>query len=245
MGFNSMTEELKFHLEYFDGPLDLLLHLIKDSKIDVETVFLSEVTEQFLEYMNELDRVEMEVAAEFLSVASTLLEVKSKALLPRYEAIPDDIGDDAEELLRRLEEYRLIKNAGKNLKELEDISKYYRVADENIFKTRVNFQESNVNVLLEAFRKVLLLHGDDGQNEKVVKGVIPKDYITIAQQTKKLKIRLKLEKKASFFALFSEKAPKIEIVVTFLAILEMIKNQEILVEQSKEFNDIEIELNEG
>ena len=240
-----MSEVMKFHLEYFDGPLDLLLHLIKDSKLDVENVFLSDVTEQFLEYMKELDRLDMETASEFLSVASTLLEIKSKALLPRYEENNDDFEDDGAMLLRKLEEYKLIKEVSKDLKELEDVKKFYRESDPKAFIKKVVFKESDIDQLLSAFTKMMLMAGDEDTRQKMVARVIPKDAVSVQEQSEKLLEILKIKKVTTFFQLFSVNATKMEIVVTLMAILELIKNQLVRISQSKEFEDISIELAEG
>ncbi len=240
-----MSDAFKFHLEYFDGPLDLLLHLIKDSKLDVETVFLSDVTEQFLEYMKELDRLDMETASEFLSVASTLLEIKSKSLLPRYEEIDDDYEDDGEMLLRKLEEYKIIKEASVDLKALEDIKKFYRESDPKAFVNKIIFKESDIDKLLAAFTKMMLMAGDEDVRQKMVARVIPKDTMTVQAQTEKLLEVLKIKKTTTFFKLFGENPSKMEIVVTLMAILELIKNQLVSITQSKEFEDIDIALVEG
>ncbi|MEG1805142.1 MAG: segregation/condensation protein A [Clostridia bacterium] len=237
-----MEEALKFHLEYFDGPLDLLLHLIKDSKIDVETVFLSDVTEQFLEYMSQIDNLDMELASEFLSVACTLLEIKSKALLPKYQEVAEDLDDDANDLLRRLEEYKLFKDVSKELKEIEDVDKLYRAQDISAFVDKVVFKESDLDKLMSAFTKLMMMSGDDEKREKMVERVIPKDTFTIEMQSFKLLEKLRTDKKVTFFSLFDEKVTKLELVVTLMAILEMMKDQKIKIKQKSEFEDIEIEL---
>ncbi len=237
-----MNDVMQFHLEYFDGPLDLLLHLIKDSKIDIETVFLSEVTSQYLDYMSELDRIDIELQAEFLSVASTLLEIKSKALLPRYEVIGIDEDEDADDLLKRLEEYKMFKDVSKTLKDIEEVGKLYKERDDSTLVSKVVFLESDLDKLMSAFTKMLMVATDDTRREKMVEKVIPKDVVTVEKQRVKLRATLKDRGKVTFFSLFDKTVTKIELVVTLLAILEMIKNQEITIRQQKEFDDIDIEL---
>ena len=116
------SDQYRFKLDNFEGPLDLLLHLIKEAKMDIATVKLADITEQYLNYMQDLKNIDMDRASEFITIAATLIEIKSKKLLPvEQEALPDDEEDDEAILLRRLKEYELFKQMGKELKEIEDI----------------------------------------------------------------------------------------------------------------------------
>ena len=237
--------ELQFHLEYFDGPLDLLLHLIKDSKIDIESVFLSDVTEQYLKYMDELDRIDMDMQAEFLSVAATLLEIKSRALLPKYEEEPTfDEDADANELLRRLEEYKIIKNLSGELKGIEEIGRLYKTPDPSAHASRIAFKESDMDKLFEAFNKMLMLVAEEEEKQKAVQRIIPKDTFTVEEQQDKVIKTLRDCGKTTFFALVSEKKSRSQLVTMLLAILELIKNQVITISQNEMFDDIDIELKE-
>lgn len=237
--------ELQFHLEYFDGPLDLLLHLIKDSKIDIESVFLSDVTEQYLKYMDELDRIDMDMQAEFLSVAATLLEIKSRALLPKYEEEPTfDEDADANELLRRLEEYKIIKNLSGELKGIEEIGRLYKTPDPSAYASRIAFKESDMDKLFEAFNKMLMLVAEEEEKQKAVQRIIPKDAFTVEEQQDKVIKTLRDRGKTTFFALVSEKKSRLQLVTMLLAILELIKNQVITISQNEMFDDIDIELKE-
>ena len=237
--------ELQFHLEYFDGPLDLLLHLIKDSKIDIESVFLSDVTEQYLKYMDELDRIDMDMQAEFLSVAATLLEIKSRALLPKYEEEPTfDEDADANELLRRLEEYKIIKNLSGELKDIEEIGRLYKTPDPSAYASRIAFKESDMDKLFEAFNKMLMLVAEEEEKQKAVQRIIPKDTFTVEDQQDKVIKTLRDRGRTTFFALVSEKKSRLQLVTMLLAILELIKNQVITISQNEMFDDIDIELKE-
>ena len=104
------VNSIKFKLQNFEGPLDLLLHLIKGSKMDIYEVNLSEITEQYLLYMSELETIDMERAAEFIEMAATLIEIKSKALLPQDEELEDEPENQEDLLLKRLQEYKLFNN---------------------------------------------------------------------------------------------------------------------------------------
>ena len=238
-------EQMRFHLEYFEGPLDLLLHLIRESKIEIESVFMSDVTEQYLSYMDELDRVDIEAQAEFLAVASTLLEIKSKALLPKYEEEQTQVDEDANELLRRLEEYKLIKKMSESLKEIEETGKLYRPADPADFAEKVVFLESDISMLLKACNRLLMMQQEMDVREKTVQKIIPKDSTTVEeQQTKVLKV-LKERGKTTFFELVKEKVSKTQLVTMLLAILDLIKNQVIKISQNGLFDDIDIEFKEN
>ena len=238
-------EQMRFHLEYFEGPLDLLLHLIRESKIEIESVFMSDVTEQYLSYMDELDRVDIEAQAEFLAVASTLLEIKSKALLPKYEEEQTQVDEDANELLRRLEEYKLIKKMSESLKEIEETGKLYRPADPADFAEKVVFLESDISMLLKACNRLLMMQQEMDVREKTVQRIIPKDSTTVEeQQTKVLKV-LKERGKTTFFELVKEKVSKTQLVTMLLAILDLIKNQVIKISQNGLFDDIDIEFKEN
>ena len=108
-------------LDNFEGPLDLLLHLIKEAKIEIKDVFVSQVTEQFLEYINGVEFLDVDKASEYLNMAATLLEIKSKSILPKIEEYLDDIEDPETMLIRQLEEYKLFKEASTKLKEQENV----------------------------------------------------------------------------------------------------------------------------
>ena len=110
------TDAYRFKLDNFEGPLDLLLHLIKEAKLDIATVKLADITEQYLNYMQDLKNIDMDRASEFITVAATLIEIKSKKLLPvEQEATVDEEEDDEAILLRRLKEYELFKKEGKGV----------------------------------------------------------------------------------------------------------------------------------
>ena len=116
------TNELSLNIKNFNGPLDLLLHLVKEAKIEIKDIFLSEVTSQFLAYMTQLNTLDVDKASEYMEIAATLLEIKSHSLLPVMPGLEDDSAETSEQLLiRRLEEYaKLFKEASMELKELEN-----------------------------------------------------------------------------------------------------------------------------
>ena len=132
------SDAYRFKLDNFEGPLDLLLHLIKDAKLDIATVKLADITEQYLEYMQDIKNADMDKASEFITVAATLIEIKSKKILPVEQEVEPDEEDDEVVLLKRLKEYELFKETGKKLKEIEDINKLYRAPGKETEKVKVN-----------------------------------------------------------------------------------------------------------
>ena len=132
-----VDDKYRFKLENFEGPLDLLLHLIKDAKMDIMTVKLADITEQYLQYMQDIDSIDMDRASEFITVAATLIEIKSKHLLPVEQDDEVDEEDSEALLLERLKEYELFKETGKRLKEIEDINKLYRAPGKETEKVKI------------------------------------------------------------------------------------------------------------
>ena len=144
-------------LDNFEGPLDLLLHLIKEAKIEIKDVFVSQVTEQFLAYMNGVESLDVDKASEYLNMAATLLEIKSKSILPRVEDFMDDIEDPEAVLIRQLEEYKLFKEASSKLKEQENVLRFYKEPDKSVGDVKVVYNDFNLDGLIAAFSKLYKL----------------------------------------------------------------------------------------
>ena len=173
---------MQFKLDNFEGPLDLLLHLIKEAKLDISEVSLAQITGQYLEYMQDIKSVDMDSASEFITVAAILLEMKSKNLLPvEKEAEPDE-EDDGALLIRRLKEYELFKEVGKSLKEIEDIGKLYRAPGKETEKVKIIMKDMVLDQLLDAFAKLMTREElkKAVQNEQPKK--IVKDRFTVAEK---------------------------------------------------------------
>ena len=146
-----VDDKYRFKLDNFEGPLDLLLHLIKDAKLDIMTVKLADITEQYLEYMQDLDSIDMDRASEFITVAATLLEIKSKHLLPVETEEETEEEDSETLLLQRLKEYELFKQTGARLREIEDINKLYRAPGKETEKVKIIIKDMVLDKLLDAF----------------------------------------------------------------------------------------------
>ena len=188
------SDNYKFKLQNFEGPLDLLLHLIKGSKLDIYEVNLSEITEQYLSYMAELDAIDMERAADFIEMAATLIEIKSKALLPNDDEDLDEPQENQEDLLlRRLQEYKLFKEAGEKLSENENVNRFYKEPDKAAGDYRVVLGQMNMQNLLNAFTK--LLTKIDKEEVSIIPKMIEKDRFTVEEKTFEIQTRLIKEKK--------------------------------------------------
>ena len=229
-------------LNNFEGPLDLLLHLIKTNgaKIEIKEVFISVIIEQYFECMESLNTVlDLDMASDFIDMASTLLEIKSKWLLPKNEDLSEE--EDIEgDLERRLKEFAIYKEASEKLKEKEEINKFYRESKFSDNDCRLVAKDFNMNKLMDAFAGLLHKFEHLSKNEEPKK--IIKERYTVAHQIKYISDIIQEKKRVSFFSLFQDDYSKIEIINTFLALLELLKRQAIHCVQNQIFEDIEIEI---
>ncbi len=238
------SDVYRFKLDNFEGPLDLLLHLIKEAKLDIATVKLADITEQYLEYMQDIKNVDMDKASEFITVAATLIEIKSKSVLPVEEEATPDEEDDEQLLLRRLREYELFKEQGKELKSIEDVNKFYRAPGKETEKVKVVIKDMVLDQLLDAFAKLLTREElkravNNEQPKKIVK-----DRFTVAEKIISIRNYAKEHKRFEFEDLFEDDMTKSELINTFLALLELLKLQTVKVIQSGTFGNIVITANE-
>jgi len=230
----------KYVLSNFEGPLDLLLHLIKDAKVDIKDIFVSEITEQFLEYVKDAENYPSEDISDFIDMASTLIQIKSKKLLPAPpKVVEGDEEDEEQKLIRQLEEYKLFKEESEKLKALEDTGKFYREPDKLVGTVRYELKDMSMEALLDAFAHIM--HRIDIKAEEVVPKEIQKDRFTVAQKISEIKDRLLESGKCKFSTLLEGGYTKSEVINTFLALLELLKMQEIKVIQQESCGEITIE----
>ena len=230
-------------LDNFEGPLDLLLHLIKEAKIEIKDIFVSQVTDQYLQYIASMDVIDVEKASEYLNMAATLVEIKSKALLPKPEEFLDDIEDPEQALIRQIEEYKLFKETSEKLKQQENVNRFYKEPDKSAGDVKIVYKDFNLDGLIAAFSK-LLLKVDARKREQDMQKEIPKDVFTVAEKVEFIKETLLRRQSMSFFELFGDYYTKNELITTFQAMLELLKWQYIKVEQNGVFDDITITLRE-
>lgn len=238
--------ELDFKLDEFSGPLDLLLHLIKENKMDILNIEMEKITDQYMEYLNKMEEMNLEVTSNYLVLASELLYIKSKMLLPRPKDEEEEEEEDPRsELVSRLLEYQTYKEITKTLKEKEELRKeIYTKAPEDMkdFMTEgVNItEELNIDDLVDAFKKFLLRQKEN----KPIHTQVTEKEVTVAERRKRIKDIIFKKKKVSFFELFEDYSREY-VVATFLAVLEMAKAGELTIKQEKTFDDIICEVGNG
>lgn len=233
---------MKFSFEGFEGPLDLLLELISQRNIEIKDVKLAEITDQFVHYVENMEELDMEEATAFLDMASRLLLIKSKSLIPVEQEIEEeDEIDDETRLKIQLQEYQLFKEAGGTLQQQENVDRFYKQPDKNVGDARIVFNQFNLEKLLDAFA-FILMRTKDKENPQEKK--INRDRWTVQDKMQFLSNILKDTEEINFFSLFDETYSKMEIITVFMAILEMLKFQKIEVVQAERYADIKIKRKE-
>lgn len=234
--------EYKVQFEVFEGPLDLLLYLVKKEEVDIYQVNLTKIATQFLEYVEVMRQLDLEVAGEFLVMASTLMYIKSRELLPReQQATPenDEDGDDPRwELIRQLVEYKKFKDASALLlqKEREQENLYPRVAPRpDLDPAPAPRPEVSLFDLINALTAVLKRHQERDSTREIFA-----DPWTVSEKIEALRTSLSSRTRLRFSELFAETTSRSEVVVTFLALLELIRLRQVVVMQDHAFGEIDI-----
>ena len=228
----------------FEGPLDLLLHLIKKSKMEIFDVEISEITKEYLNFINEMNEMNLDIASEYLVMAAELIEMKSRKLLPNKNDEEEDgeLEENPEdELKRKLIEYKKYKDSTLEFRNLEEKRlSYYTKAPESLEKYSKEKVENNgnlgINDLLEAFQKLL----ERQEYNKPVNTKIARKELSVKERIVTIRDILKEKKKINFVELFDDFS-KPYVVVTFLSVLEMAKNKEIILKQDNNFGEIYLE----
>ena len=233
-------------LENFEGPLDLLLHLIKQEEIEIKDVFVSQVTEQFLSYMKGLPYIDLEKASEYLNIAATIIDIKARSLVPPpddgFEDYYDEDDDPERELIQALEEYKMIKEKADKLKERETVGYFFKQPDKDLTGVKVQYKDFTLDGLMAAFTK-MMLRLEREKRDNPPPREIPKDTFTVRDKIKHIRERIVSKEAMQFEELFAEDASTPEVVTTFQALLELLKHQFILVEQEELFSTITIKKN--
>ena len=228
-----------FKLEKFEGPLDLLLYLIKKNEIDIYDIPIHEITKQYLKYLNLIRKCDINLSAEFIIMAANLIYIKSKMLLPIESDIEEEYFEDPRtELVTQLLEYQKFKNAANEFEQLERTQSnlFFRTKNQMTFEfnDKENWVDINLFDLINIFDKLL----KDTDSEKM-EYIMP-ETITVNMKIEEIKLKLDNSLTANFSSLFDNFFSIWEIIVTFLAILELVKQKIILVKQHKLFGDIKI-----
>jgi len=242
--------DIEFKLEAFEGPMELLFHLIEKNKIDIYDIPISELTEQYMAYISDFSNRDMENMSEFLVMAATLIEIKSNMLLPKTVAEEDDDGTDPrEELVKRLIEYKKAKKAAEIFYEKQHSAETYifKTPDYDIISKARKERPLEISEILygvdlimlyQAFRDVL--KRQDVKKDKIRSGFnsVNRDLFTVEDKIQYISDLLFLRKEVRFSDVFKKDVSKSEVVVTFLAVLELIKINKVFVKQNNNFDDI-------
>ncbi len=239
--------QIVYHLSEFEGPIDLLLQLIKDAKINIEDIFISSVTSQYVDIIKNTpkDELDYDYAGEFITMAAELVYLKSIRTLPKED---DEISEDDPEyermlLINKIKEYALLKEQSGKLREIETINRFYRAPVYSEKDYRVALVNFSLPKLMEAFAKVLVTAERHGQ-EIIPKKVI-KDRFSVHEQMENIRKIISLHGKMLFTDLFEADYDKSDIVTTFLAMLELLKYGKLRAEQDEAFGQITIYAVEG
>lgn len=232
------SDYYKIRLNNFEGPLDLLLYLIKDSKVEIEDIRLASITEQYLDYMKDIDKVDMEKAAEFIEVAATLVEIKSKAMIPQEQEKAQDEDDPEWLLLQRLKEYKLYKEASEKMKSQEIANRMYKQPDEKCYDFKNVLTQMDINGLINAFTSLMTKAAvrEVVQEERT----IVKDRWTVEEKIFEIKTVLMDKDEVKFSSLVGDDFTRGEIITLFMAMLELLKHQIINIKQTEMFGEIDI-----
>ncbi len=229
----------KVKLESFEGPLDLLLFLIKKNELDIYDIPISEITRQYLDYIEIIKLLDIEAAGDFILMAATLMRIKAQTLLPKPEVDEmEEIEDPRQELVYRLLEYKRFKDVASDLAQKEkEASQYYPRGSFKVDRNGYNreiLQSSDVSLfdLVAAFKKIV------ETRTKVTIHRVQEINVTLEERIQLVLQRVKEEGEIEFTALFEPNDDKVVLIVTFIAILELIKQQHLQAVQSENFGTI-------
>ena len=234
----AIPRQYEIRLPIFEGPLNLLLHLIEREELDVTTVALAQVTDQYMAYLAELEHREAKDLTNFLVVAAKLLLIKSLALLPRPPALLPEAEDVGDELVRQLQAYKRFKEIASLLHEREEkgLHGYVRIAPLPRPEPQLDLGGVTLNDLLTAVQEALDAIPTPSAGE-----VVAPVTVTISEQITRIEHRLTRQRQVRFRDVLSEATTRVEIIVTLLALLELMKQDRVQVRQEQLFGEIIIE----
>jgi segregation and condensation protein A len=233
----------KVQLEIFEGPLDLLLYLVKKEEVDIYEVNLTKIASQFIEYVELMKELDLDIAGEFLVMAATLIYIKSRELLPKNQQteVPEeeDEEDPRWELIRQLVEYKKFKDAAARLQERELLQEqiYARIPGRPDFAVEPSTVRAEVSIfdLVNAVNSILKRYGQRQQTRDVFE-----ERWTVSEKIEMVASLIRERSRVRFTELFEDAATRVEVIVTFLAVLELIRLKQLRIEQPEPFAEIEI-----
>lgn len=239
-----MVMSYKVQLEIFEGPLDLLFYLIKREELDIHHIPIARITEQYLEYINLMRMLNLDLAGEFLVMAATLMHIKSRMLLPKGELREDEEDEDPQaELVKQLIEYQKFKEMAEKLdkRQIQQEDIFIRGKDESMKLAQKEgfLLEANLFDLINAFSKILTTVSEESFAE------IIEDEATVNEKIRDILDLLRRQISLNFTRLFVGLATKVEMVVTFLALLELIRLKEVKIRQAQRFGEIRVYKRQG
>jgi len=229
-------------IDAFEGPLDLLLHLIKEKNVDIYDISIEEITKSYLDYINKMEELNINIASSYLVMAAELMEIKSKSLLPKVENEEDNEEEEVsrENLINKLVEYKKYKEMTEVFKELEiNRNNIYIKPPENInnyVNNEIYNEEIEIDKLVEAMKNFL----NRKELEKPLKTKITNKEYSVKERKNSIRNIIRNKKRVEFTELFEE-YNKSYIAVTFLSVLELAKEHELKISQDKNFDNIFIE----
>ena len=239
-----MDQGYEVKIDVFEGPLDLLLHLINQLEIDIYDIPMTEITNQYMEFIQKMKNIQLDIASEYLVMAATLLAIKSDMLLPKKEVTYEDeyVEDPREELIERLIEYRKYKEIAYELKDKELNDKQVYTRSPIVFKDILNepqVTKGNISIfeMVSALETVFLRH----KWHQPLETKVGRKEISIQDSIKHIQENLSYQKQIKFSELF-QFPDKLSIITTFLAILELMKQNEIKCLQDEHFSEIKVSL---
>ena len=239
-----------FKLQDFEGPLDLLLYLIEKNKMNIYDIEISSITDQYMVYLDEASEVELDQMSDFIVMAATLLYIKSRMLLPKPNKVGEENEEDPrEELVRKLLEYKKVKYVSEKLSECQGESMQYcfrnKMAQMEVPDAPIPYdsilQDVSLKLLYDTFEQLMKQKEWDKKNKeerKIDQSILKKDTYTIEQKSSYIRELIALEGRTTFYSICHKDMPKIELIVTFMALLELIHKKEVLVEQAELTSDI-------
>lgn len=241
---------LEVKLQVFEGPLDLLLHLIERNKVDIYDIPIVVITDQYLEYIQSLQTEDMDVMSEFMVMAATLIDIKCRMLLPREVNEDGEEEDPRAELVQKLLEYKMYKQMSYELKDrhIDAVRNFYKkqTLPEEIagYRPPVDYQELlgdvNLSKLQEIFQSVMKRQEDKIDPIRASFGRIEREEVDMEQKSRYVEDYIATHRRMSFRELLERQHSKAEVIVTFLVILELMKTGKIDIRQEHTFDDIEI-----
>lgn len=236
------SKKYELRLDNFEGPLDLLCYLIDKNKMDIYKVNISDVAEQYIQYLQQQEKLNLEIASEFLVMASTLLLIKSKGLLPK--TVDDEAEITEEELLRRIIEYKQYKEISKKFKDriLVYSKRFYKSPDKIELPKQEIEKEYTQNDIVEKYRKLIEKNEQKkNENAKNIEKIAVYDIYSVSDKVKDIFRELVRKPQFVFNKLFSlQEKPKAEVVTAFSGVLELSRRNKIIAEQEEIFGDITI-----